>query len=197
MLCFPFGRPGGRRATVAPLAPLVTLRNILRGASDARAPGAIASTASCSASARTRPYRTFSWRWPHATADRTSLAAAYNPRRPDRPAQVAREGRPCQSSRTWCFTRRRIPNRSSRTANAWPQSCWKRPTLRLSTAIPPRSIGDREASAPASSSRGPGNGILRAETGGRIQARTAGERSEFGSQTPLRLTNPPELRGLL
>ena len=99
---------------------------------------------------------------------------------------------------SWCFTRRRIPNRSSRTANAWPQSCWKRPTLRLSTAIlPPRSIGDREASAPASSSRGPGNGILRAETGGRIQARTAGERSEFGSQTPLRLTNPPELRGLL
>ena len=54
-----------------------------------------------------------------------------------------------------------------------------------------------EAAAPASPSRGPGNGILRAETGGRIQAQNAGEQSEFGSQTTLRLTNPPELRGFL
>ena len=44
---------------------------------------------------------------------------------------------------------------------------------------------------------GPGNGILRAETGGLFQAQNAGEQSEFGSQTPLRLTNPPELRGFL
>ena len=58
-------------------------------------------------------------------------------------------------------------------------------------------IGRRSASAPASPSRGPGNGILRAETGGRIQAQNAGEQSEFGSQTTLRLTNPPELRGFL
>ena len=36
-----------------------------------------------------------------------------------------------------------------------------------------------------------------AETGGRIQAQNAGEQSEFGSQTTLRLTNPPELRGFL
>ena len=50
-------------------------------------------------------------------------------------------------------------------------------------------IGRRSASAPASPSRGPGNGILRAETGGQIQARTAGERSEFGSQTATRLAN--------
>ena len=55
----------------------------------------------------------------------------------------------------------------------------------------------RSASAPASPSRGPGNGILRAETGGRIQARTAGERSEFGSQTATRLANRPKIRGLL
>src|SRR5271166_2283026 len=33
---------------------------------------------------------------------------------------------------------------------------------------------------------GPGNGILRAETGGRLQAQNAGERPEFGSQTALR-----------
>src|SRR5208282_3315941 len=46
-------------------------------------------------------------------------------------------------------------------------------------------------------SRGPGNGILRAETGGLFQAQNAGEQSEFGSQTTLRLTNPPELRGFL
>ena len=43
----------------------------------------------------------------------------------------------------------------------------------------------------------PGNGILRAETGGRIQAQSAGERPEFGSQTVLRLANLPELRGFL
>ena len=42
--------------------------------------------------------------------------------------------------------------------------------------------------APASPSRGPGNGILRAETGGLFQAQNAGEQSEFGSQTTLRLT---------
>ena len=58
-------------------------------------------------------------------------------------------------------------------------------------------IGRRSASAPASPSRGPGNGILRAETGGLFQAQNAGEQSEFGSQTTLRLTNPPELRGFL
>ena len=40
-----------------------------------------------------------------------------------------------------------------------------------------------KASAPASPSRGPGNGILRAETGGRFQAQNEGERPEFGSQT--------------
>ena len=62
---------------------------------------------------------------------------------------------------------------------------------------PPRSIGKREASAPASPSRGPGNGILRAETGGRIQAQNAGERAEFGSQTGTHLTNRRELRGFL
>ena len=38
-------------------------------------------------------------------------------------------------------------------------------------------------------SRGPGNGILRAETGRRFQAQNAGERPEFGSQTATRLTN--------
>ena len=58
-------------------------------------------------------------------------------------------------------------------------------------------IGRRSASAPASPSRGPGNGILRAETGGRIQVPNAGERSEFGSQTATRLTNRPKLRGFL
>ncbi len=46
-------------------------------------------------------------------------------------------------------------------------------------------------------SRGPGNGILRAETGGRIQVQNAGERPEFGSQTATRLTNRPKLRGFL
>ena len=53
----------------------------------------------------------------------------------------------------------------------------------------------QEPAAPASPSRGPGNGILRAETGGRIQAQNAQERSEFGSQTATCLTNRPELRG--
>ena len=57
----------------------------------------------------------------------------------------------------------------------------------------------RKALRPQSVSppRGPGNGILRAETGGRFQAQNAGERPEFGSQTALRLTNRPELRGFL
>ena len=58
-------------------------------------------------------------------------------------------------------------------------------------------FGKGEPAAPASPSRGPGNGILRAETGGLFQAQNAGEQSEFGSQTTLRLTNPPELRGFL
>ena len=58
-------------------------------------------------------------------------------------------------------------------------------------------IGRRSASASASPSRGPGNGILWAETGGRIQVPNAGERSEFGSQTATRLTNRPKLRGFL
>ncbi len=40
----------------------------------------------------------------------------------------------------------------------------------------------------------PGNGILRAETGGPIQALSAGERPEFGSQTVLRLANRRGLR---
>jgi|SRR5271157_1194234 len=45
------------------------------------------------------------------------------------------------------------------------------------------------SSAPASASPscGPGNGVLRAETGGRFQAQSAGERPEFGSQTATRL----------
>ena len=43
--------------------------------------------------------------------------------------------------------------------------------------------------ASASPSRGPGNGILWAETGGRFQPQNAGERPEFGSQTATRLTN--------
>ena len=58
-------------------------------------------------------------------------------------------------------------------------------------------IGRRSASASASPSRGPGNGILRAETGGRFQAQNAGERPDFGSQTANCLTNRPELRGFL
>ena len=55
----------------------------------------------------------------------------------------------------------------------------------------------RLCSASASPSRGPGNGILWAETGGRFQPQNAGERPEFGSQTATRLTNRPELRGFL
>src|SRR5208337_3431258 len=58
-------------------------------------------------------------------------------------------------------------------------------------------LGRRSAPASASPSRGPGNGILRAETGGRLQAQNAGERPEFGSQTALRPANRPELRGFL
>src|SRR5271166_6046839 len=54
-----------------------------------------------------------------------------------------------------------------------------------------------DAPASASPSRRPGNGILRAETGGRFWAQNAGERPEFGSQTATRLTNRPELRGFL
>ena len=53
------------------------------------------------------------------------------------------------------------------------------------------------ADARSSPSRGPGNGILRAETGGRFQPQNAGERPEFGSQTATRLANRPELRGFL
>ena len=61
-------------------------------------------------------------------------------------------------------------------------------------------LGRRSAPASASPSRRPGNGILRAETGGRFQAqnavRTAGIR--FADRdTPTRLTNRPELRGFL
>ena len=37
---------------------------------------------------------------------------------------------------------------------------------------------------------------MRAETGGLFQAQNAGEQSEFGSQTTLRLTNPPEFTGV-
>ena len=59
------------------------------------------------------------------------------------------------------------------------------------------SVGRRSAPASASPSRGPGNGILWAETGGRFQAQNAGERPEFGSQTANRLTNRAELRGFL
>ena len=55
-------------------------------------------------------------------------------------------------------------------------------------------IGRRSASAPASPSRGPGNGILRAETSGRFQAQNAGERSEFGSQTATRRAIGQKLR---
>ena len=63
-------------------------------------------------------------------------------------------------------------------------------------AIPPCRTRS-SASASASPSCGPGNGILRAETGGRFQAQSAGERPEFGSQTATRLTNRPELRGFV
>ena len=44
-------------------------------------------------------------------------------------------------------------------------------------------IRERSASASASPSLGPGNGILRAETGRRFRPQNAGERPEFGSQT--------------
>jgi len=58
-------------------------------------------------------------------------------------------------------------------------------------------VGDRDASASASPSLGPGTGILRAETGGGFQAQNAGERPEFCSQTALRLANRPKLREFL
>src|ERR1700733_5085710 len=57
------------------------------------------------------------------------------------------------------------------------------------------STGVAAVSVPPASSSRLGNRILRAETGGRIQAQSAGERPEFGSQTVLRLANLPELRG--
>ena len=47
-------------------------------------------------------------------------------------------------------------------------------------------IGRRPTSAPASPSRGPGNGILRTETGRSFEVQNAGERPEFCSQTALR-----------
>jgi len=49
----------------------------------------------------------------------------------------------------------------------------------------------RHASASASPSLGPGNGILRAETGGGFQAQNAGEWPEFCSQIALRPSAPP------
>ena len=55
-------------------------------------------------------------------------------------------------------------------------------------------FGERDASASASPSLGPGNRILRAETGGGFRAQNAGERPEFCSQTALRLANRPKLR---
>ena len=58
-------------------------------------------------------------------------------------------------------------------------------------------FGKREASTSATPSGGPANGILRAETGGRFRGAECGERSEFGSQTAIRLANRPELRGFL
>src|SRR5271157_3876352 len=57
--------------------------------------------------------------------------------------------------------------------------------------------GQREALAPASPSRCPGNGILLAETGGRFWAQNTRGRSESDSQTALRLANRPKLRGFL
>ena len=65
------------------------------------------------------------------------------------------------------------------------------------TAIHPLLISSSDASASASPSLGPGNGILRAETGGGFQAQNAGERPEFCSQTALRLANRPKLREFL
>ena len=64
---------------------------------------------------------------------------------------------------------------------------------RLRRLISPCPGGSRD---PTSPSRGPGNGILRAETGGRFWAQNAGERSEIRSQTATRLANRPKLRGL-
>jgi hypothetical protein len=55
----------------------------------------------------------------------------------------------------------------------------------------------REAAAVATPSHGLGSGILPTETGGRIQAQNAGERSEFGSQTRTFLANGREWRGFL
>ena len=75
--------------------------------------------------------------------------------------------------------------------------CSSIPTSGAIATSPCAQFGKGEPAAPASPSRGPGNGILRAETGGLFQAQNAGEQSEFGSQTTLRLTNPPELRGFL
>ena len=72
---------------------------------------------------------------------------------------------------------------------AWPR--WR--SLRRAGGLRQARRRRREASP----SRGPGNGILWAETGGRFQAQNAGERSEFGSQTATRLTNRPKLRGFL
>ncbi len=56
-------------------------------------------------------------------------------------------------------------------------------------------IGRRSAASSASPSRDPGNGILRAETGGRFQAQNTGERSEFGSQTAARLATDGNCEG--
>ena len=83
-----------------------------------------------------------------------------------------------------------------RTAGAGSGSC-RTPLIHPAPFRAPRIllvvIGRRSASASASPSRGPGNGILRAETGGRFQAQNAGERPDFGSQTANCLTNRPEL----
>ena len=68
-----------------------------------------------------------------------------------------------------------------------PSPCPQRPSACTVPAFP----------ASASPSRGPGNGILWAETGGRFQPQNAGERPEFGSQTATRLSNRAELRGFL
>ena len=73
----------------------------------------------------------------------------------------------------------------------------RRGPIRRRPANPPCRPRKALASASASPSRGPGNGILWAETGGRFQAQNAGERPEFGSQTATRLPNRPELRGFL
>ncbi len=49
----------------------------------------------------------------------------------------------------------------------------------------------------SSASRGPGNGILRAETGERFRPQNVGERPEFGSQTATCPSNRRESRGFL